>query len=130
MQGITKEIILIGGIYNICFVIFHLMFWRIFRWKKDLARLTALNRSVMQILNLCLTYVFIIMAYVSLFHTSELITTGLGQALLFAFSLFWFLRTIEQIVFFGLRKVKSIVFTLIFLLGSVIYLIPALTVVS
>ena len=85
-----------------------------------------INRQVMQILNLCLTLVFLIMAYISFFHSEELLSTSIGKTLLFAITLFWFLRMIEQIFFFGLKTTKSIVFTLIFLLGTVIYLIPAL----
>lgn len=126
MNSFTEAIIFVGGVYNLGFAIFHLMFWRLFRWKKDLASLTLINRSVMQILNLCLTFVFLVMAYVSFFHSPELIQTSLGKAILIAFSLFWFLRTVEQVVFFGVKNKVSIALTLVFLLGSVIYLVPAL----
>ena len=118
--------IIFGGVFNLGFAIFHLMFWRLFHWKGDLASLTRLNRSVVQILNLCLTFVFLIIAYVSFFHRSELVATSLGNTLLIAFSLFWFLRMVEQIVFFGFKKKMSIVLTLLFLLGGVVYLVPAL----
>jgi len=120
----SEFIILIGGIYNLGFAIFHLFFWRLFQWKKDLPKLTFINRSVMQILNLCLTFVFLLMAYISFFYVSELRQTNLGKTLLIGFSLFWFLRMIEQVIFFGMRNSISIVLTIIFLLGSVIYLIP------
>jgi len=126
MGDYSPSFIFAGGVYHIAFAIFHLMFWKIFQWKRDLARLTMINRQVMQILNLCLTLVFLIMAYISLFHSGELLSTSLGKTMLFAITLFWFLRMIEQIIFFGLKTTKSIVFTLIFLLGTVIYLIPAL----
>ena len=124
MNDLSGTTIMIGGVYNLGFAIFHLMFWRIFRWKKDLSRLTFINRSVMQILNLCLTFVFLLMAYISFFNTSELIQTNLGKTLLVGFSLFWFLRMIEQIIFFGIRNLISIALTLVFLFGCVIYLIP------
>jgi len=119
-----SEVILLGGFYNLGFAIFHLMFWRLFRWKRDLSSLTFINRSVMQILNLCLTFVFLLMAYISFFNASELIQTNLGKALLVGFSLFWFLRMIEQIIFFGIRNLISIALTLVLLFGCVIYLIP------
>ncbi len=124
MNDLTEVIILIGGIYNLAFAIFHLFFWRLFQWKKDLSKLTFINRSVMQILNLCLTFVFLLMAYISFFYVSELRATDLGKTLLIGFSLFWLLRMIEQVIFFGIRNSISIVLTVIFLLGSVIYLIP------
>ena len=87
MNDLSGTTIMIGGVYNLGFAIFHLMFWRIFRWKKDLSRLTFINRSVMQILNLCLTFVFLLVAYISFFNTSELIQTNLGKALLVGFFL-------------------------------------------
>jgi len=124
MNDLSEVMILIGGFYNLGFAIFHLLFWRLFRWKRDLSSLTFINRSVTQILNLCLTFVFLLMAYISFFNTSELIQTNLGKALLVGFSLFWFLRMIEQIIFFGIRNLISIALTLVFLFGCVIYLIP------
>jgi len=126
MNDLSEVTILIGGFYNLGFVVFHLMFWKIFQWKKDLSSLTFINRSVMQILNLCLTFVFLVMAYVSFFHTPELVQTNLGRMLLIGFSLFWFLRMIEQVIFFGMRNRVSVILVVIFFFGSIIYMIPLL----
>ncbi len=114
------------ALYNLGFVFFHLSFWKIFQWKKDLTSLTHINRAVMQILNLRLTYVFLVMAFVCFVFQSELTATKLGQMLLIAFSVFWFMRTIEQIVFFGVKNKISLAMTFLFLLGSVIHLLPVL----
>lgn len=114
----------LGGIYSLGFAVFHLFFWKIFHWKEDLASLTYVNRAVMQILNLCLSFIFLVMAYVSFLFPRDLTTTGLGRTLLISFSLFWFLRTIEQILFFGLKHKTSLVLTFIFLIGSALYLLP------
>ena len=121
-----ESLIVVGGLYNFAFVIFHLLFWKIFKWKKDLASLSIINRGVMQILNLCLTFVFLIFGYISIFHTKELISTSLGVSLLLLISVFWALRAIEQVVFFGLKNKVSLIFFIIFLTGFVIYLYPFL----
>ena len=126
MNSFTDTMIFVGGVFNLGFAIFHLMFWRLFHWRKDLASLTLINRSVMQILNLCITFVFLVMAYVSFFHRPELVQTSLGKTILVAFSLFWFLRMIEQMVFFGVKTKVSAALTLVFLLGGAVYLVPAL----
>jgi hypothetical protein len=126
MNNLAETIILIGGIFNLGFAVFHLIFWRLFRWKEDLASLTSINRSVMQILNLCLIFVFLVIAYISIFFSSAMISTSLGKTLLIAFSLFWFQRMIEQIIFFGIKNKVSLVFTLVFLVGSIIYALPVL----
>ncbi len=116
--------ILVGGIYNIGFVIFHLMFWKLLHWNKDLASLSFINRQVMQIFNLCLIFVFLIFAYISLFHTGELLRSGLGKTLLLLMAIFWLLRAIEQIYFFGLRNKGSAAFFGVFFLGAVFYFYP------
>jgi len=122
----NQTLLILGGIFHFGFAVFHLFFWRLFNWNKDLARLTFVNRAVMQILNLCLTFVFLIVGYISIFYSSELLTTDLGRFVLAAISLFWFLRTIEQIIFFGVKEIRSNILTIIFIIGFIIYLIPIL----
>ena len=120
----SNTLIIIGGIFHLGFAVFHLFFWRLFNWKKDLASLTYINRAVMQILNLCLTFVFFVAAYISIFHSRELVATSLGNVILVSISAFWLLRFIEQIIFFGLKKRLSITLTVLFFAGFVIYLFP------
>jgi len=126
MNGISEILIIVGGVFNLGFVLFHIMFWRVFHWKEDLASLTHINRSVMQIMNLCLIFIFLVMAYVSFFQRPDLLQTGMGKTLLVAFSGFWFLRMIEQVIFFGMKKKISVILTLIFLGVCVLYLVPFL----
>ena len=114
-----------GGIYCFGFVIFHLMFWRLFNWSEDLRSLSFINRAIMQVLNLSLSFAFVIFGYVSLFHSRELLETALGHSLLVLISLFWLLRAIEQVVFFKLKHWGSALFLLVFLSGAVLYGIPA-----
>lgn len=115
-----------GGIYNIVLVIFHLLFWHIFNWKEDLRSLSFLNRAIMQVLNLSLTFAFVIFSYISLVHTKELISTSLGQSLLGLIALFWLARSVEQVVFFKLKNWRSIAFLVFFLVGTVLYAVPAI----
>jgi hypothetical protein len=126
MNNLAEISLFAGGIFNLGFTVFHLFFWKLFDWKKDLASLTPVNRSVMQILNLCLTFMIFVMAYLSLFLPKEMLTTSLGKNLLAAFALFWFLRMLEQIFVFEVKGRLSAVFTLIFFLGSILYVVPVL----
>ena len=115
-----------GGIYHLAFVIFHLFFWKLFSWHEELMKISFINRSVMQVLNISLTFVFFIFAYLSLFHTVELLVTSVGISLLLLISIFWLLRALQQILFFGIKSRISVFLTLVFFLGFVIYLIPFL----
>lgn len=122
----NKNLMIIGGIFHLGFAVFHLFFWRLFDWKKDLASITFINRAVMQILNLCLSFVFVAVAFISFFYSTELIATKLGQVICVLISIFWLLRTVEQIIFFGLKKRLSVILTILFIAEFIIYLIPAL----
>lgn len=122
----NNNLIITGGIFHLGFAVFHLFFWRLLNWKKDLASLTFINRAVMQILNLCLTFVFLAVAFISFFYSTELVTTNFGQVICVLISIFWFLRTVEQIIFFGLKKRLSVILTILFIAGFIIYLMPVL----
>lgn len=114
--------LLIGGsIFHIAFVIFHLLFWKLFDWINDLKKLSYVNRSIIQILNLRLIFVFLIFAYISFFQTDPLLTSELGKAMIIAMSLFWLLRAIEQIVYFGIKNIASNILLLLFMAGGILY---------
>ena len=118
----TDEILIrTGGIYCLVFAVFHLFFWKLFDWQEDLQSLSFINRAVVQILNLCLTFCFVIFGYISLAHTDELIGTPLGRALLLLLTIFLVLRAIEQVWFFGLRRWASVAFFVAFVLGAGLY---------
>ena len=114
----------IGGFYQIAFLIFHAMFWKLFKWKQELPKLTPVNGAVMQVLNLCLMFCFLVFGYVSLFHTSELIASSIGRSLLLFMALFWMIRAIEQLVFFSSRRPLSLAMFVLFLLGFCLYAYP------
>ena len=120
-----ETLIKVGGIYNIVLVVFHLLFWRIFNWGEDLRTLTFLNKAIMQVVNLSLTFVFVIFAYVSLMHSAELLASPLGKSLLILMAVFWFFRSIMQATFFKLKNWESVAFMIFFFSGGVLYGIPA-----
>lgn len=121
---IKETLLFIGGLYNLSFAIFYILFWKIFRWKRGLRRLLPQDRAIMQVMNIHLIYIFFVFAYISIFHQEGLISTQLGKVIIIVLSLFWFMRAIEQIIFFGLKNLVSIVFMIIMLIGATIYLIP------
>ena len=125
-----KILILIGGFLWLAVFVFHIFFWKLFRWKKDLGKLTETNKAIMQVLNLCLMLCFLIFAYISIFQSEELLTTSLGKSLLIGMFLFAFFRVIEQFIFFDLKNIRSKIFLLAALLGAGLYLIPLISMVS
>lgn len=121
-----KTLLCIGGFYHLAFFVFHLFFWKLFDWRRDLSSLSAANRAIMQILNLRLMWVGLVAAYISFFHADALLTTVLGKTILVSIALFWLMRAVEQIVFFKLKGKISAAFFAVFLFGALIYFSPFL----
>ena len=119
-----KTLITIGGFLWLAFFVFHIFFWKLFDWKRDLENVAKVNKAIMQVLNLCLMFCFLIFAYISLFQTEELLTTSLGKTLLVGMVLFAVFRAIEQVIFFDLKHPRSIAVLFFALIGMTIYLIP------
>jgi hypothetical protein len=125
MTDMDADIIIkIGGLYNLGFLVFHAMFWKLFKWKKELPKLTRMNGAIVQVMNLCLMFCFLFFGYISLCRTSELIVSSMGRALLLFIALFWLIRAIEQLVFFSHKRRASITMFILFLLGFGFYAYP------
>ena len=122
-----KNILLsLAGYYCIAFAVFHIFFWKIFRWKADLQRLTDVNRAIMQVLNLCLTFVFLFIGIAVILYQTDFLGTKLGTFLLVSMATFWILRATEQIIFFGLKSIVSSLLFCVFLIGGGLFLVPVL----
>ncbi len=114
-----------AGVYSISLAVFHIMFWKIpmFNWREELDKLSPVNKGVMQVLNLCLTVLFVLTGFVLFIHAREIFYTSLGRMLLAGFSIFWLLRFIFQFIFWDNNK---LVFHLIFGSGFLLFLLPLL----
>jgi len=126
MREWSECLLILGGLLHFGFAVFHLMFWRIFHWKTDLASLTRTNRGIMQVLNLCITFLFLLIGYVSLVHRQDLLNTGMGRTILSGMGLFWVARAIAQLMFFKMKNWISLSLMAVFIFCSVIYLLPVL----
>jgi hypothetical protein len=79
------------------------------------------NRGIMQVLNLCLTYLFVVAGFILLLFPGDITGTDLGRFTLFAMAGFWLMRALLQPIFFGWKHWLSIVLFGIFILGTLIH---------
>lgn len=114
-----------GGVFNAVFAVLHLSWPWLYDWREDLRTLTFVNRSAIRVLNLSVVVVLAIFAYISLAHTADLLSSALGFAMLASMALFWLVRTIHQIVVFGLRRWRSWGLFLALAPGVLLYGVPA-----
>ena len=80
----------------------------------------------MQVLNICLTLVFLWLAWMQLFHPSELLGNGVGRQLLAAVACLWALRALQQPIFFGMRHRASRAACAVFCGGALLQASPLL----
>lgn len=113
-----------GGVLHVGWALFHLLFPRIFKWRESLAQLDITNRNIYQVLNLCLTFYFVVAAYISLAFGPEMLTSALGRKLIAIFGAFWLLRLGLQFRFFKAVHPISLLLSLFFALTAGVYFYP------
>lgn len=121
MPSKLSWLIAAAGVFDVVLAVFHLTFWRILRWDDELQRLGEVNRGVVQVLNLALTFLFAFIGGMLLLFPADLAATGLGRFLLLGMSAFWLVRAIYQPMFFTLRHPLSVVLLVVFLAGSIVH---------
>ncbi len=123
----TLEILLtIGGIFHLAFLVFHLLFWKLFKWDSQLKKLHPVNKGAMQAMNIILIAIFALFAMLSLGFQQELLNTKLGYVLIICIAALWLLRTLIQIPLFTLKATTSKIFFITTLVGTSIYTYLAL----
>jgi hypothetical protein len=113
-----------GGALHVGWAVFHLLFPRIFKWKTALEPLDQINARIYQVLNLCLTFYFVVAAYISFRFGPELLQPGLGTKLCAVFGAFWLLRLGLQFRFFRAAHPVSLLLIVLFALTMGTYFYP------
>lgn len=109
--------ILVAGLVDIGFAIFHAMFWRIFDWPARLEASGAFSAFVTQTLNAILIYVFTI-------YGATLIGYGLAghpapSLLVLGGGAFWGLRFLLQPIFFRSWSRPMAIITVAFFVAAI-----------
>lgn len=105
--------------YNVALAVFHLGFWRLFRWREELPKLHPVNRGVLQVLNIMMTFIFLLVAGVEVLRPAEMTGTALGRTLLAGIMLLWIVRAGLQPVFWpSTSRTVNGAFVFLFLAGA------------
>jgi hypothetical protein len=115
----TKWLLLLGGVFQVAFGLFHILLSRSIHLDTTIS---TDHRALMQALNISGTIMIFFFAYVSLFCRHEMVTTHVGRATLAFVCMIYFGRAIESPLLFGFEPV---IFTLCIIIGF-LYLIPLL----
>jgi hypothetical protein len=115
----TSSLLLAAAIYSFALAVFHLMFWRLFRWPASLAGSGSLNVSVTQTLNIMLT--FGVLMYSAALCWGALHPERTAWALPAAGALFLAVRVVVHPLQFSMRERASQAITVVFALGAIIH---------
>lgn len=129
--NIEEISIVIGGILSLLMVFFHMGFHRIFHWEKGLKSVREMNIRIVYSIHIALILAFLIFTALSFGYTEEMAQCeGLAFGLVGSIAVFWFWRTIWQLIYFRPpRNHKKLLLmhwalVVIFLLLSSCYSIP------
>ena len=119
----------IGGIYNILCALLHVLFPRMFKWEEILLLLPDDKRPFLEqplhIMNWCMAAAWIILAYITLVYTSELLKPGLGRTVLASIVVFWMIRIfVLQPLYIGIKDPVSWQMIGFFMIGLILFAIP------
>ncbi len=122
----NKILLLVGGVFNLVFGLFHLALGKALNWAETLSCLTLDNRATVYTLNIQLAFICLVFAYLSLFRRKDLLTTGIGRIVMAAMGLYYVLRAINQLVYNGLADPTTSFWLILCGIVSLLYLIPSL----
>jgi hypothetical protein len=121
----NKELIIyLCGVHSLLFAVFHMFFWKLFKWRDDLQHNSVANRAILQISNLLLIFIFLLVAYLCFFYTHQLLGTEIGRIILTGFSGFGVLRIITQFIFLPYNKIFIHILTATFIIGAIMFALP------
>ncbi len=117
----AETLLIIGAAFHLGIAVFHVFFARIFGWSEGLSPLGFINRQLMPVMNHCLTFGFMAVAFLSVAFRGELLSSSLGHAVLGLVALFWVWRAVLQVLFFRLKHWVSYAFLILFAGGAAVY---------
>ena len=120
----NKILLIIGGVINLLFVLVHIAMAKPIN--EVLGPLSPEFLPIVQMLNIHVAFTLLIFAYLAIFHWRELLTTRLGHVTAMAIALFWFLRGINQIAFYGLTAPGTLLWIGLCLVFGLLHLVPAI----
>jgi hypothetical protein len=119
-----KIVLRIGGVINLLFFLFHLAMVK--PLGEILAPLSSDIGATVSTLNIHVAFTLLIFAYLAIVQWHDLLTTRLGHITAIAISLFWFLRGINQVVFYGLTAPGTLMWVGLCLVFGLLHLIPVI----
>jgi hypothetical protein len=138
----TEILVYIGGAYQLVWAFTHFLFPKQLDWGNALATLDDFNRILMLIFSKLLLVFYLGTAIICFIYARELLDTNVGLAVLIFLSVYWLVRALLQVQYFGFSKANTLnvklsssdvsnqtiscILFITFLMGSGLFLAPVL----
>lgn len=113
-----------AGWFDIGFALFHLAFWKLFRWREAAAAVGRVNAGLLQVLNVQLVLLFAGFGLLFILHAEYGFAGALGRDVLLVWTAFWVLRAALQPWFFDMAHWTSKVLVALFGIGILLHALP------
>ncbi|TXH65348.1 MAG: hypothetical protein E6Q88_14015 [Lysobacteraceae bacterium] len=117
-------ILALCALHSLALALFHIAFWKLFRWPKTLQSTTLPNRAILQIANVQLIWLFLGVAILCWRYPAQLRETPLGHAVMFGMCGFWVVRLLQQFVFLRVSHPLVHGLSVVFALGAFLFALP------
>ena len=114
------------AMFNLLLAVFHMFFWKLFKWKSDLQSISVANRAIIQIFNVLGIYLFIVAGLAFVLFYPALMDSAGGRFFVVTAAVFWAIRLVLQFVFFDHKYGVIQFLSFIFLLGTILHILPLL----
>jgi hypothetical protein len=104
----SEILIYSGGVYQLVWAFAHFKFPKQLDWGNALAPLDDFNRILMLIFSKLLLFFYLGTALICFIYARDLPDADLGLALLIFLSLYWLVRALLQVQYFGFKKADTL----------------------
>jgi len=104
-----RNLLIVGGSLNIIMAVFHMAFWSLFDWPKELPKLSPENQGIVPMLNVAWIYTILGNAFISFYLARVKETTFLHKALMAIIGGGYLLRIVFGYPYFGFDLVELLV---------------------
>lgn len=104
-----RKLLIIGGSLNVIMAVFHMSFWHLFNWSKELPKLSPENQEIIPMLNVAWIYTILCNAFMSFYLAGLKQTSFLQKALMAIIGGGYLLRVVFGYPYFGFDLVELLV---------------------
>jgi hypothetical protein len=117
MMGWPLALTVSTALYQLYFAVFHLRFWKRYRWDFDLRHASDFTRKIVRMLSLVLALQLASYALILLWFREDIASTPIGIAVLLQIAAFWAARLALHLFYFGGLRAASLHWLSVFMAG-------------